>query len=102
MKLPKKTKDVFAYRLDWDLLNKYKTLDRVVFGWLSKKIKEMLHSEEIELVNLLIKKLAQKETPENMVKQLKSWLEEDTEDFVKKLWQVLIFEDMKAKEGLLR
>lgn len=39
-------------------------------------------------------------TPETMLKKVGGILDEDAEDFVYKLWQVLLFEHMKVQGGV--
>ena len=102
MKMPKKKKDIFEYNLDWSILFKHNTLERVVRPWLAKMVKKYLGQEEESMVSMVLKKLQQKVQPKILIQEIEKILDDDSEEFVQKLWQTLIFEDMKGREGLLK
>lgn len=49
---------------------------------------------------MIIKKLINAETPEMILKKVEIILEEDAEEFVVKLWRMLIFELLKLEKGI--
>ena len=58
--------------------------------------------EEQSVVQLIVKILNSKCTPEKLISKVKGIFDEVTEEFVLKLWQSLIFENMKIDEGLYK
>lgn len=53
------------------------------------------------MINLIIGHLKnQQATPESMLGKVGCILDEDSEDFVLKLWQVLLFEHLKISGGI--
>ena len=49
---------------------------------------------------MIYKKVANKESPYEILKKVEKVLDEDGEDFVMKLWRMIIFELLKAKINL--
>ena len=101
MRLPRERDEVFAVELDWQLLISQGVLDRVVRPWVAKKIKEYLGVEEQAMIKLVLNQLASgKCTAENLLAKVGNILDEVADQFVFKLWQVLLFEHMKIVEGI--
>lgn len=76
-------------------------IERVVKPWVAKKVKEFLGVEEPSLINLVIGLLARGNcTPQLLLGKVGNILDEVADQFVLKLWQVLIFEQLKIKEGI--
>jgi RNA-binding protein 25 len=76
-------------------------MEKVARGWIAKKIKEYMGVEEPTVVQHILKILGRAPNPDALRdKLLKDILDEKTEEFVFKLWQTLVFENMKIDEGL--
>ena len=56
--------------------------------------------EEPTVVQLIVKHLNGRPTPQALKDKLKHILDEKTDEFVQKLWQTMIFEHMKIEEGM--
>jgi hypothetical protein len=73
--------------------------------WLSKKMKELLGDDVPDLVSLILKRLANKASPLDIMEKISNVFEEETEvrflvniqGFVMKLWASLIYEILKAE-----
>jgi len=100
--LPKHKSDVFSFQLNWTALYKHEVVEKVCRPWLQKKVKEYLGSEEQHFIQSIVKLLNQKPTASQMKSHVKDILDKAAEEFVMKLWQALIFENMKIDEGLYR
>ena len=99
-KLPKDREDILKYQLQWGSLFKNDVLEKVARPWIGKKIKDYMGVEELSVVQLIIKLLNARPEPNALKDKLKEFLDEKAEEFVVKLWQTLIFENMKIDEGL--
>ena len=70
----------------------------MVRKWVASKIKALLGVEEQAMINLVVGHLKTlNATPETMLRNVGGILDEDSEEFVFKLWQVLLFEHLKIK-----
>jgi hypothetical protein len=76
-------------------------LERLGRPWIGKKIKDYMGVEEPTVVQMILRLLQGKGlTPQALRDKLKDVLDEKTEEFVMRLWQTLLFEQMKIEEGL--
>ena len=68
---------------------------------MAKKIKEYLGVEEEAMIKLVINHLmsSQNSSAESLLAKVEAILDDVAEQFVIKLWQVLLFEYYKIKEG---
>ena len=98
--LPKKTEDLFAYKLDWDLLFMHDIINKKCMPWIAQKITEYMGVEEMPMINAIVKLLNQKCTHSQLLNKIQNVLDDASQEFVEKLWRVLVFEDMKLSSGL--
>jgi len=96
-KIPKTKADLFDYKLNWAIIATSDLVEKKVKPWLFKQSKEYIGQEEAEFVNIILKRLANRESPQNILKRVEKLLDEDAEDFVMKLWRMLIFESLKLE-----
>ena len=68
--------------------------------WVGKKIKEYMGVEDQTVVQMIIKVLNSRPSVQQLREKLKNVLDDKTEEFVVKVWQSMLFEQMKAEEGL--
>jgi len=94
-KIPTNKTDLFAYPINWTLLATSNLLELKIRPWLAQKCKEYIGAEEINFINMILKKLANREPPNDILKKVEMVLEDEAEDFVMKLWRMIIFELMK-------
>ena len=102
MQMPRERDAVMASEIDWPKVTELGLLERVVRPWVGKKIKELLGVEEQTMISLVVGHLRNgKATPASMLSKVCGILDEDSDEFVFRLWQVLLFEDLKVKGGLV-
>ena len=100
-RLPKEQQEIFAYAIDWDAVQKFEVVQRIARPWVAKKIKEYLGVEEPGMIRLVVELLETGQcTPDTLLQKVQSILDDVSEIFVKKLWQVLIFEQLKIEAGI--
>ena len=67
-------------------------------GWVSKKVAELL-GEEPSFCRFIMEQLAAHVSAAAMLEALRDVLDEDAEPFTLKLWQILIYEQLKVERG---
>ncbi len=55
---------------------------------------------ETNFINMIENQLVKRSYPEKIIKRLSDLLGDETEEFVIKLWKVLIFEQIKLQNGV--
>lgn len=69
-----------------------------IAGWVSKKVGELL-GEEPSFCRFIMEQLAGHVSAEAMLGALADVLDEDAEPFTLKLWQILIYEQLKLERA---
>jgi len=64
-------------------------------AWITKKVVEYLGEEEQTLINFITTKLNGRCKPKELLSELEAVLDDDAEQFVIKLWRMLIFSVLK-------
>ena len=101
MQMPRDKESVLSASIDFPQLVERNLIEKVVRKWVAAKIKQLLGVEEQAMINLVCVHLrTMQATPETMLKKVGGILDEDADDFVYKLWQVLLFEHMKVQGGV--
>lgn len=100
-KIPTAREELFAYPLDWSVLDK-DLMERRVKSWINKKIVEYIGEEEPSLCGFICSKVLAKSTPQNILQDVAIVLEEEAEVFVVKMWRLLIYETEAKKLGLVK
>lgn len=67
-------------------------------GWVTKKVNELL-GEELSFCAFIMEQLAAHSSAAAMLAALRDVLDEDSESFTTKLWQILIYEQLKLEHG---
>ena len=96
--IPKDKQAVYDYRLKWYVLDGQKGADEVwpkVTQWIGKKIKDLMGEEEPSFCEFIVDQLKGKSSAESLRDSLQAVLDEDADDFVRKLFQVMIYETEK-------
>ena len=94
--------DVFSYSINWDSILEFDLIQKICKPWIAKKIKEYMGVEEPMMINIVIKLLNQKCTNSQLLSKIQNILDDASEEFVEKLWRVIVFEDMKIKAGITK
>ena len=97
--IPQKKQELFEYKLDWNLLFENETIEKVCRPWIAKKIIEYMGAEEQSMINIVVKLLKQKCTDRQLFGKIESILDDASEEFVEKLWRLIVFEDLKIKNA---
>jgi RNA-binding protein 25 len=65
-----------------------------------KKLKEYLGVEEQNLIDLIVRKVEKKCPPQEILDKCETFLEEIAEEFVVKMWKIIIFEILKVENNI--
>lgn len=69
-----------------------------IAGWVNKKVEDLL-GKEPTFCSFIMEQLAGHVSAEGMLSALADVLDEDAEPFTLKLWQILIYEQLKLTHG---
>ena len=75
-------------------------LERNIRPWLEEMSNEYMGGVEEKFIALVEKKLLSRSHPDKIIKILKQLLDDDSEEFVIKLWKKLALEHIKLKNGM--
>lgn len=94
--VPKDRESVFGYNVAWARLDSApQDVKERISGWVTKKIKELLGEEEPSFCEFIMSQIKEHTPAAEMISALHDILDEDTDSFVMKLYQVLIYETEK-------
>lgn len=97
--IPVDKASLFAFPLDWTVVESHKIITSVMKPWVAKKVMEYLGEEEATLIQFILNKLTAHCHPADLLAELETVLDEDAESFVMKLWRMLTFSVLKAAAG---
>ena len=95
-KIPTDKEKLFAYEIDWNAIDRNGIIDNTLKSWVVRKMVEYLGEEEATLTDFIMNKLLSHCKPQELLKELAVVLDEDAEQFVIKLWRMLIYSILKA------
>ncbi len=87
--------ELYAYKINWSVLHRHNVIASTMHGWIVKKIVEYLGEEEESLTSFIVGKLNTGCRPQELLDELCMVLDEDAEQFVQKLWRMLIYYALK-------
>lgn len=102
-KIPTLKEDLFAWSLDWSLLDD-NLMEKRIRPWIAKKIAfffDDMGEKENNLISWICKSLNSHADGNSILSQVALILEDDAEKFVVQMWRLLVFE-LEAKSRGLR
>jgi len=99
-KIPTDKGDLFAYSIDWDLVDN-QLMEKRIRPWVHKKIAEYIGEPEPTLTDFICSKVLAGSEPKAILEDVQMVLDEEAEVFVVKMWRLLIYEieNKKQKSG---
>jgi hypothetical protein len=95
--IPSEKEDLFAYPINWQSLDAHQVINAQLSNWIVKKIIEYLGVEEESLTKFIVSKLLSHCQAHELMEELNMVLDEDAENFVMKLWKMLIYYSLKIQ-----
>jgi RNA-binding protein 25 len=99
--VPQNKMELWQFEIDWEKLSKSVVLERNIRPWLEEMSNEYMGGVEEKFIALVEKKLLSRSHPDKIIKILKQLLDDDSEEFVIKLWKKLVLEYLKLQNGLV-
>lgn len=91
--LPKDIDGLLKYKINWDVIEKYKIIQNKIQSWLVDKLNDVFGMCDEDILKFLMLKLTNHVDGNEIISELKFLMdEEESEMFVIKLWRKLIFE----------
>ena len=100
LNLPQSKDEVFAFPINHDALEEHAVIERLVRPWVAKKIKEYLGVEEEAMIRLVLNHVTNRLSAGALLDKVAPILDDVAENFVLKLWQVILFEQLKISGGV--
>eukprot|EP00736_Rhodelphis_marinus_P011028 Rmarinus@m.12945 len=98
-KIPTKTSDLFAYNVEWDVLDRHPQVLEKLQSFVSRKVKEYLGAEEPDLSRFVVERLRTRSSAKDVLADLVEVFDKDAETFVVKLWRMLIYETLRTSSS---
>lgn len=95
-RIPTQRKELFQCAVDWEAVDRHRIVEGVMRSWVVKKIVEYLGEEEATLTDFILSKLSSRSSPDSLLTELAAVLDDDAEQFVIKMWRMLIFSALKT------
>ncbi|KAL8275873.1 hypothetical protein Esti_000209 [Eimeria stiedai] len=99
--VPSEKAELFAYKVDWSLLVQKGILEKKLRPWVRKKVIEFMGAEEDlvqEVIDYILKRVEDRPNPKELLEELSRFLDEEAEGFLKHMWRLLIFEQLKNQK----
>lgn len=99
-KIPKSIHELEKYKVKWEYFDVAgKSVHNKILGWIGKKISEMMGENESSFCDFIFQELMSHRSPHELIQNLSEVLDEDTENFVIKLFGVVIYETERIMNG---
>ncbi|CAD8048170.1 unnamed protein product [Paramecium primaurelia] len=100
--IPTEKEELFNTQINWQLFAQSNLLEKKIRPWLRERCIEYLSQEERVFIDAIIKRLFNREKPQTIInKVVKKVLDDDSEQFVIRMWKMIIFELRKLERGLI-
>ncbi len=80
-KIPKRKDELFEFPINWELFEKSNLIEKKLRPWLVQKSIEQIGLEEQTFISLILKKIAGREAPKEILRMVEKVLEDDAEVF---------------------
>ena len=73
-------------------------IEKKLRPWVRKKVMELMGTEEAllaEVIEYILNRVNEKPQPKELLDELSRFLDEEAEGFLKHLWCILVFEQLK-------
>ncbi|CAI2354899.1 unnamed protein product [Caenorhabditis sp. 36 PRJEB53466] len=98
-KIPLTKEELFLHKIEWDQLDRQWMNDRIR-PWVAKKVSSFLGEEDTTFCDFICEQLALQTSPDKILKDVAVIIDEDAEQFVIKMWRLLIYEGQARRLGI--
>ncbi|KAI9095946.1 hypothetical protein DFS34DRAFT_625504 [Phlyctochytrium arcticum] len=97
--IPTDKDGLWTWSIKWDFFDET-IKSKKICPWITKKIKEYVGEEEADLIAFVVDLLEKKSSAETVLEEMRGALDDEAEEFVIKLWRMLIYETEARSQGL--
>ncbi|CAF0896551.1 unnamed protein product [Adineta steineri] len=97
--IPTKKEDLFAYELDWSLLDST-LMEKRIKPWIIKKIIEYIGEEEPTLTDFICTSVMSKKNADSILADIRVVLDDEADIFVVKMWRLIVYEIEAKRHGV--
>ncbi|CAA99936.3 PWI domain-containing protein [Caenorhabditis elegans] len=97
--IPATKDELFVHRIEWDQLDGKWMNDRIR-PWVAKKVTQFLGEEDKSFCDFICDQIEKQATPQEILKDVAVIIDEDAEQFVIKMWRLLIYEGQARRLGI--
>lgn len=99
--IPSDKKELFLFPINWETIESHAIIQNKIEPWLFQKIASIIGEEDKEIVSFVVDLLHEHPTANKLKEEMSTLLEEETDDFVLRIWRMLVFEFLCAREGIV-
>lgn len=96
-KIPTDKNELLSHKINWAILEMHDIVVKYLREWVVKRTKEYLGEEVESLTTFIVTQLKSRCQPKELLDELSTILEDDSEAFVLKLWRMLIYYSLKCE-----
>ncbi|KAH8916621.1 hypothetical protein BT69DRAFT_1302610 [Atractiella rhizophila] len=97
--IPADKEGLWSWQMKWNMLDE-NIISNKLQPFARKKIVEYLGLEEEELVTAVVDHIRNRKSPGELVEEIEPVLEDESTEFVIKIWRMVIFESLTAEYGI--
>lgn len=100
--IPKDRDSLFRHPIDWEGLLGTSTPSSVIkslLPWVVRKVKDAMGSYDRELVEYILRRIRLRPDPLEFTTDLRQFMDDDSEDLVKQIWSILVFETIRKQNS---
>ena len=98
-RVPTSKAEIFSYPVDWKIVDMHDIVSTRVSPWVAKKVLEMLGEEDQDLIQYICSLVQSHSPAQGVADALRDLLDDETDDFVCKLWSMVIYETLQAQKS---
>lgn len=98
-KVPKRRADLYQFPISWNMLAQNRILEKRLVPFVSKLLSEYFGQDDRALVQMVVRMIANRESARGIEGKVYEFLDEKAEEFVRRVWRMLIFEHMKLENS---
>jgi hypothetical protein len=97
--IPGDRETLFRFPIDWDgiFTTRGHSIMKTFSPWVVRKVKDFLGSYDRELAEYILRKVKLRVDPLDFITDMRQYIDDDAEGFVKEIWSVLVFETLRRK-----
>lgn len=98
--VPKDRDTLFRHPIDWDgVFKQPSSVIKSLLPWVIRKVKDNMGAYDRELVEYILRRIRLRPDPLEFATDLRQFFDDDSDDFVKQVWNILVFETIRRQNA---